>query len=135
MYSREFSDSFRGLPPQYGGTAFRKARHEMPPREEREKQEECEERENRPPRRESTPPPERKDCPCEDSPPKKTTCRERPDLCEGDGGSLSGLLGKFLPAGIEAEDLLLLGIALLLLADGCEDSYIPMILLFLLIIH
>ncbi|MBO7293191.1 MAG: hypothetical protein J6V07_04580 [Clostridia bacterium] len=107
MYSREFSDS--RLPPRYGGTAFRE-RHRSPPREEERPP--CEE--ERPPCEEAPPPP----------PPREDKRREPHALFE-----------KLLPAGLPLEDLLLLGLALLFLADGCDDDYLPLILLFLFVIR
>ena len=46
-----------------------------------------------------------------------------------------GLLDGLLPFELKGDDLLLLGLALLLLNDGCEDEYLPLLLLFLLIVH
>ena len=71
-------------------------------------------------KRKDCPPPRREECP-EDRPPQPPPER--------------GLLSRLLPFDIKGDDLLLLGIALLLLGDGCEDEYLPLILLFLLIIH
>lgn len=46
-----------------------------------------------------------------------------------------GLLDTLLPFELNGDDLLLLGLALLLMNDGCEDEYLPLLLLFLLIVH
>ena len=46
-----------------------------------------------------------------------------------------GLLDGLLPFHLKGDDLLLLGLALLLLSEGCEDEVLPLLLLFLLIIH
>ena len=40
-----------------------------------------------------------------------------------------------LPYGLSLEDLLLLGLAVLLWLDGCEDDYLPLLLIFLLVVH
>ena len=74
------------------------------------------------------PPCEEEKPPCEEAPPPPPPCedkqKETPSLAE-----------RLLPAGIELEDLLLLGLALLFLADGCDDDYLPLILLFLFIVR
>ena len=116
MYSRTFSDKPHP-PPEYGGTVLsqnegredghcRKEAHHRPPEPECQKPSE---------------PPcgAQKECEGEHRPPPP----ER------------GLLSHLLPFDIKSEDLLLLGIALLLLNDGCEDEYLPLLLLFLLIVH
>ena len=105
MYSREFSDS--RLPPRYGGTAFREKRRPPPHEEER------------PPHAEETPP-------CTETPPPS---------CEEKGAKPPSLGERLLPAGLPPEDLLLLGLALLFLTDGCDDDYLPLVLLFLLIVR
>ncbi len=64
----------------------------------------------------------------EERTPCKETRREEPPF----GASL---LSRFLPHSIRGEDLLLLGVALLLLLDGCDDEFLPLLLLFLLIIR
>ena len=107
MYSREFSDS--RLPPRYGGTALRERRHPSP----------CEE--ERPPCEEERPP-------CEEAPPPP------PPRVDKRNGAHS-LLERLVPSGLPLEDLLLLGLALLFLADGCDDDYLPLILLFLFVIR
>ena len=115
MYSRDFSDN-RSLPPQYDGTVLGR-RGEAPPEQRRE--EPC-----------GPPPPERKGGePCREdrkppSPPKKEA-----------KGNLFPLFERLLPEGIDSSDLLLLGLAILLLLDGCEDELLPILLLFLLIVH
>ena len=114
LYSREFSDS--RLPPRYGGTAFRE-RHRPPP---------CKE-EGPPPREEKRRSCEEEGAPGENAPP--------PRPCEERGHEPPSLLDRLLPGGVELEDLLLLGLALLFLADGCDDDYLPLILLFLFIIR
>ena len=107
MYSREFSDRRRPPPPEYSGTALRPP---PPPS--------CEER--------PTPPREERDSPCEEEGP----CRERDEASRP-----RGLLEGLIPRGISGEDLLLLGLALLLLLDECEDRLLPYLLLFLLVIR
>ena len=67
----------------------------------------------------------REECP---APPPKC---EEPSTPPPKGGILDGLL----PFHLKGDDLLLLGLALLLLGDGCEDEYLPLLLLFLLIVH
>lgn len=112
MYSRSFSDKAPHLPPHYGGTALQGEtcgrRREETDEERKTEREEC--------RRECPP---RSEAPCTDTPPPRTR----------------GLLSQLLPFDVKGDDLLLLAIALLLLGDGCEDDYLPLILLFLLIIH
>ncbi|MBQ2719813.1 MAG: hypothetical protein IJF73_07085 [Clostridia bacterium] len=120
MYSRDFSDRGEGrMPPEYHGTALG-GRHRGAD----------EERGHRPPPKE--PPP--KEAPCDgDVEPREEAgapgCDERPK------GAGAPLLGRFLPAGVDTGDLLLLGLAILLLSDGCEDEFLPLILLFLLIVN
>ena len=122
MYSRDFSDRKPIVPPDYGGTAYRREREKKedppspkrpPPQKEHPREEGC-----------------RENPPCHEEP-----CREEPPCREDTKDGSRGLLGRLLPFGIREEDLLLLGIALLLLLDGCEDRYLPYILLFLLIVH
>lgn len=118
MYSRSFSDKPPHLPPQYGGTALKGG--EENGSEKGDKEEAC-------------------------SAPKKEECekdtgpqRDRGQECAGSRPPpppARGLLSHLLPFDIKGDDLLLLGLALLLLNDGCEDEYLPLILLFLLIIH
>lgn len=79
------------------------------------------ERHRAPPREEERPP-------CEETPPPPPPCEER-------GHEPPSLLDRLLPGGVELEDLLLLGLALLFLADGCDDGYLPLILLFLFIVR
>ena len=73
------------------------------------------------------PPPEEERPPCEEAPPPP--CKEEG---EEKGGTL---LGRLLPKDLSLEDILLLGLALLFLADGCDDDYLPLILLFLFVIR
>lgn len=114
MYSRSFSDKPTHLPPHYGGTALKEA--------EGNKRDTC------------APPPKKEECRKEcETPPKdngRACAEDRPPPPPE-----RGLLSHLLPFDIKTDDLLLLGIALLLLNDGCEDEYLPLILLFLLIIH
>ena len=129
MYSRDFSDRIGGPPPEYAGTAWRREQ----------------EKKDRPPVEEGTArqdegPPCHEEA-CGEKPPchkeacgEKPPCREEPRREEREGGPKSPLL-RHLPFGIREEDLLLLGLALLLLLDGCEDRYLPLVLLFLLIVH
>ena len=114
MYSRDFSDR-HALPPEYGGTALGRERreHTPPPCEEERPQE-------------VHPSPEGEGC-REERPPPPPPREER--------GSLFPLFGRLLPEGIDSSDLLLLGLAILLLLDGCEDELLPLLLLFLLIVH
>ena len=123
MYSRNFSDREPIPPPEYGGTAWRREREEH----------------------EKAPPPKGRP-PCKDAPRGEAPSgeehahKESPSAKEEgrrkeEGAEREGIFGKLLPFGIKEEDLLLLGIALLLLLDGCEDRYLPFILLFLLIVH
>ena len=114
MYSRDFSDR-HPLPPEYGGTALVRERRAPPPPSE--------EGAHCPPPREED---EEEACP--------TACPPPPPPRE-EGGGLFPLFGKLLPAGIDSRDLLLLGLAVLLLLDGCEDEVLPLLLLFLLIVH
>lgn len=126
MYSRDFSDKAPGgLPPHYGGTAFGRGRQKEPcPKEERCPSEQ--EREGI-----SDAPHRHEDEPCDDRgshgkpPPPKTDCTS----------PKGSLLSRLLPFGNDSSDLLLLGLAILLLSDGCEDELLPLILLFLLIIN
>ena len=110
MYSRDFSDKRPHLPPRYGGTAFTEGE---PKRERRI---------------------------CEDTKAAKRECEGGDTLpptgeppCERPRGR--GFLDGLLPFDLKGDDLLLLGLALLLLNDGCEDEYLPLLLLFLLIVH
>ena len=109
MYSRNFSDKPTHLPPHYGGTAL----HGGQGREEKCKQEGRQK------------PPSEERC--------KEECREEKKAVPPPPER--GLLSHLLPFDIKGDDLLLLGIALLLLNEGCEDEYLPLILLFLLIVH
>lgn len=119
MYSRSFSDKPPSLPPQYGGTA-------LSGHGERDK-DECDEKE-----REKA---------CKRDEGKQSRFEEKAEHAEGCEGKRPpppperGLLTHLLPFDIKGDDLLLLGIALLLLNEGCEDEYLPLLLLFLLIIH
>ncbi len=134
MYSREFSDTTEGrVPPHYGGTALGGRRHgegdggrhrPAPPPERREErnEERNEERGVGHGRREQREEP----CPPPPPPPCEDTAK---------GRGLSFALRRLLPESIDTGDLLLLGLAILLLSDGCEDEFLPLILLFLLIIH
>ena len=115
MYSRSCSDQPSHLPPHYGGTALHGEGCKSEPCRSEEHEKKREEA-----KRKDCPPPRREECP-EDRPPQPPPER--------------GLLSRLLPFDIKGDDLLLLGIALLLLGDGCEDEYLPLILLFLLIIH
>lgn len=113
MYSRDFSDS-RPLPPEYSGTALGQGRRSEPPDEEvREAH--------------HTAPPEEGGCDAE----RKTA----PPSREESRGGILPLFERLLPKGVDPGDLLLLGVALLLLLDGCEDELLPLLLLFLLVIH
>lgn len=116
MYSRTFSDKPHP-PPEYGGTVL--SQHGDEGRDKCREAPHCK------------PPEEECGGPC-------APC----DTHEGhDGGHRPppphgrGLFSNLLPFDIKSDDLLLLGIALLLLNDGCEDEYLPLLLLFLLIIH
>ena len=117
MYSRSFSDKPH-LPPEYGGTAL--AQNEERGRADCKKEPPCRPHEQQ----------------------AHTPCDMPHDApCDGGGGHRPpppperGLLSHLLPFDIKSDDLLLLGIALLLLSDGCEDEYLPLLLLFLLIVH
>lgn len=114
MYSRSFSDQPTHLPPHYGGTALQGEGCRGEPRRKEEHEHHREEVRH-------------KDCP----PPREECAADRPPPPPPE----RGLLSRLLPFDIKGDDLLLLGIALLLLGDGCEDEYLPLILLFLLIIH
>ena len=120
MYSRSFSDG-GDLPPHYSGTALQRPREEPPHGT-----------------KEEAPPSCRADC-------KQEEPRHIPDTCADakkqeasrqneECGQPEGLLARLLP-GVAGGDLLLLGIALLLLFDGCEDEFLPLVLLFLLVVH
>ena len=114
MYSRTFSDDHTDLPPHYAGTALHKDRHKKPPCPEDSK----------------IPPPEeeyRKACHTPPRPPAEDCTEPPPPPPEH-----SGLLSRLLPFDIKGDDLLLLGIALLLLNEGCEDI-MTLILGFLLL--
>ncbi len=141
MYSRSFSDRSPIPPPEYSGTAWRREHkgRDTPPgaRGEAHQRERDEgrdfEREEHSRKEESSC---KEDSPCKEEP----SCKERPHRredhpCKEEETGRGSLLGRLLPFGIKEEDLLLLGIALLLLLDGCEDTSLPLILLFLLIVH
>ena len=116
MYSRAFQEGGERLPPHYGGTALRQGQHREDEREE-----------------ERRPPPE-----CEAKCQRDTNreeCCEPPRECSPGGEPPKGGLHFLLPYGIRFEDLMLLGLAVLLWLDGCEDEYLPLLLLFLLIVH
>ncbi len=118
MYSRDFSDR-RTLPPEYGGTALARGGREHTPRGHGEE---------KPP---EPPPPDgeaREDSCRGDSTPPPSPSRE-------EKGGFFPLFERLLPTGIDSSDLLLLGLAVLLLLDGCEDELLPLMLLFLLIVH
>lgn len=118
MYSRSFSDKPTHLPPHYGGTAL--TGHGGKDRETCD-----EEKQHKAPRHDE----HEKKC---DEP-----SSEKPHGHAGERHSAPerGFLSHLLPFDIKGDDLLLLGIALLLLNEGCEDEYLPLLLLFLLIIH
>lgn len=141
MYSRSFSDRAGQLPPSYGGTALTRRGHDEErgePRHEegkhREKPPCCEENCH------EAPPCQREEC--HEAPP----CQRGGEHCEvppcpapGEKERPRGigipLLERWLPEGIESGDLLLFALAILLLLDGCEDSTLPLVLLFLLIVR
>jgi hypothetical protein len=114
MYSRDFSDR-RPLPPEYGGTALTHGRREQhTPNEEEGRR----------------PPP-----PCEEACEEECPKRPPPPPPREERSGILPLFERLLPAGIDTGDLLLLGLAVLLLLDGCEDELLPLLLLFLLIVH
>ena len=117
MYSREFSDKSErhSLPPHYGGTALHREKREEPARPPHTPPEECESHEPR------------KEDPC---PKKEEPCHSK-ERSEGGFSLLRGLLRH----GEDGGDLLLLLVAVLLLADGCEDDYLPFLLLLMLIVN
>lgn len=117
MYSRHFSDRYTP-PPEYGGTAFahHTPPHGAPPHEE-------------PPCEEA----HREEHSCEE--PSCSPCLPPPHRREEAPCHSERLLRGLLPSGISGEDLLLLGLALLLLLDGCEDRVLPYLLLFLLVVR
>ena len=116
MYSRTFSDKPSGVPPHYGGTALQGDGHRREP---------C--------REEGHKPREDEDC--------RKTCHEPPRSANGECDQTpppperGGILSRLFPFDIKGDDLLLLGIALLLLSEGCDYEYLPLLLLFLLIVH
>ena len=114
MYSRAFPNEHTELPPHYSGTALhsdgRKREHGHEECREPQQKKECHE----PPK----PPHEEGGGDCSPPPPER-----------------GGILSRLLPFDIKGDDLLLLGIALLLLSEGCEDEYLPLLLLFLLIVN
>lgn len=110
MYSRAFQQSGEHLPPHYGGTALRQ-------REHREAEGDCERKEGQCP-----PPEHERECPQDTH--AEEACQPPPPAPHFP-----------LPYGIRLEDLMLLGLAVLLWLDGCEDEYLPLLLLFLLIVH
>ncbi len=139
MYSREFSDRAerRSLPPHYGGTALRHGRAEEGRRADREKHEEE----------------KREDCKQKEKPTcdigqaekgregrgeraEKKACKEGkpPHGGRSEDGFFSLLRGLLHP-GEDGGDLLLLLVAILLLTDGCEDEYLPFLLLLMLIVN
>lgn len=135
MYSREFSDRAerRSLPPHYDGTALRRARAEREGREEtppcqEDAHERCEpqgqdmhrDRERKP----RTEAPSDNDCRTENPPHGGRRDDTPPSFLRG-----------LLHPGEDGGELLLLLVAVLLLADGCEDEYLPFLLLLLLIIN
>ena len=107
MYSRTFSDKPHP-PPEYGGTAL--SQNEDGGRDK-----------------------------CREAPHCQPPEEECHKPCNGEHHAPPphgrGLFSNLLPFDIKSDDLLLLGIALLLLNDGCEDEYLPLLLLFLLIVH
>ena len=113
MYSRAFPNEHTELPPHYGGTAL-----QGDGRKREQRHEECRE-------------PTEKECHEPPRPPHEECGKDHPPPPPERGGILS----RLLPFDIKGDDLLLLGIALLLLNEGCEDEYLPLLLLFLLIIH
>ena len=120
MYSRSFSDG-GDLPPHYSGTALQRPRGELPHGTE-----------------EAVPLSCRADCKQEEPhriPDTHADTHAQDASRQSEGcGKPQGLLERLLP-GVAGGDLLLLGIALLLLFDGCEDEFLPLILLFLLVVH
>ncbi len=74
-----------------------------------------------------------KEPPCEEKEAGGRPKEREADECEGRGEALEGPLG-LLPAGLGAEDLLLLGVALLLLFGQDNDPYIPLTLLLLFVL-
>ncbi len=133
MYSRDFRESEElRVPPHYHGTAVARQRPEQPqeptpmppPVEERGEGQEA------------SPSPDEIPvaAPAHREPPKREgSCgKGDPPLPAGDW--IGSLLRKYLP-GVESADLLLLGIALLLLNDGYEDSWLPLLLLVLIVVR
>ena len=149
MYSRDFSDKAdrHRVPPQYNGTALSQRRHEGGKREQREGGE-WREKERCAPHE----PCEKEGC-GEDR--QRETCRRENDQKEHEpsreeGGAreaprrpggkresegFQSLLRGLLHPGEDGGDLLLLLVAVLLLADGCEDEYLPFLLLLMLLLN
>lgn len=117
MYSRSFSEGGGNLPPHYSGTALREQERDIP-KKGKEGEAVCE---------------APTDGVCAPCPPPPQPPPPPHGGAHG-GKALGGLLGRLLP-GVDEGDLMLLGIALLLLFDGCEDEFLPLILLFLLVVH
>ncbi len=137
MYSRSFSDRSapEDIPAQYAGTALQRERREErsdkePPPEKAFGESEEEKRERPEEKDEEAVRAGLFDRPAHREPPHGAS----PPPYGGEGGLLSSLRGLFGDGGIEAEDLLLLAIALLLFTANREDGLLPLALLFLLLI-
>lgn len=146
MYSRE--QSYReGIPDNYNGTAMgarnEKRDCEYPKEECRRppKKEDCFVCDNRPPQKDECPPQKERDGCARDEcypPPPYDECRECPPQKRQDergGGILSSLLCRLGFDGVDNTDFIILFVALLLMSGDKkdEDSYIWLLLLFLLI--
>lgn len=74
-------------------------------------------------------------CECEEPPCAKPEEPCPPPSCPEGAPRKTAPWQLHLPYGIRLEDLLLLGLAILLWLEECEDEYLPFLLLFLLLIH
>lgn len=140
MYSRNFSDRAppSDIPAHYAGTALKREPSKETSNEESRPQGMMEE--GIPKSKEKE---ERKEEEAIDAGFFGTSAKKETPFCapppppppgRGEGGLFSPFRGFFKDSGIEAEDLLLLGIALLLMSKDQENGLLAPALLFLLLI-